>query len=89
MDWAAYRFAVLRPLVEPPTCVLVRHGRLVRRNLRRELITVPELMALLREQGIDKLADVAYARLEPDGEISVIKRDPPLAAGFAANHANR
>lgn len=89
MDWAAYRFAVLRPLVEPPSCVLVRRGRLVRRNLRRELITVPELMALLREQGVDKLADVAYARLEPDGEISVIKRDSPLAAGFAANHANR
>lgn len=89
MDWAAYHFPMLRPLIEPPSRVLVRHGRLVRRNLRRELITVPELMALLREQGVDRLVDVAYARLESDGEISVIRRHSPRAAGFAANRADR
>lgn len=74
MDWAGYRFALLRRLLEPPAVVLVRHGRLVARNLRRELITVPELMSRLRENGIDKLAEVEYARIESDGEISVIRR---------------
>ena len=41
--------------------------------MRRELISVPDLMAALREHGIDKLADVKRARLEADGEISVIR----------------
>jgi len=88
MDWAAYRYPRLRPLIEPPSRVLVRRGRLVRHSLRRELITVPELMALLREQGIAKLDEVEFARIESDGELSVIRRDPP-AAGFAANRADR
>ena len=36
-------------------------------------IGVSELMAGLREQGVDKLADVKMARMEPDGSISVIR----------------
>ena len=64
----------MRRFVEPAPLVLVRRGEMVARNLRREYITVPELMACLREQGVDKLADVKVARMEPDGQISVIKR---------------
>jgi len=89
LDWASYRFKAVRRFVEPPPVVLVRHGRLIRRNLRSELVTVPELMASLRAHGIDKLADVKIARMEPDGGISVIRekhaeeedggnRHPPL-----------
>ena len=80
MDWSAYRFRLMRRFVEPPPRVLVRHGKLIARNLRRELVTVPELMARLREHGIDKLADVKFARIEPEGDISVIRRRDEGAA---------
>jgi uncharacterized membrane protein YcaP (DUF421 family) len=73
MDVAAYRFQAVRRFAEPTPLVLVRHGQLIRRNMRREFITNAELMALLREQGIDKLADVKIARMEPDGRVSVIR----------------
>lgn len=75
MDWGAFRFSAVRRLVEPPARVLVRRGRLVAANLRREQVTVPELMANLREHGIAKLAEVKMARLEPDGMLSVIRQD--------------
>ncbi|MES2958155.1 MAG: YetF domain-containing protein [Pseudomonadota bacterium] len=74
LDWASYRFHAVRRFAEPLPLVLVRRGRIVARNLRREYVTVPELMASLREQGIDKLADVKMARMEPDGAISIIRR---------------
>ena len=49
------------------------------------LITLDELMAKLREQGVDKLEQVKAATMESDGEISVIKFDldpaPAAAAG--------
>jgi uncharacterized membrane protein YcaP (DUF421 family) len=77
MDWAAYRFEVVRRFSEPGPLVLVRRGRMIVGNLRRESITTPELMASLREQGIDKLADVKMARMEPDGQISVIRAGAP------------
>jgi uncharacterized membrane protein YcaP (DUF421 family) len=79
MDWASHRSAWVRRFTEAPPLVLVRRGRLLARNMRREFITTAELMACLREQGIDKLADVKFARLEADGQISVIRE--PRAAG--------
>lgn len=79
MDAAAWRFAAVRRFTEPAPLVLVRHGQLLRRNMRREFITSAELMALLRSQGVDKLADVRIARMEPDGRISVIRRRPAEA----------
>ena len=77
MDWASFRFNTLRHFAQPAPLVLVRRGRLVARNLRREHVTVPELMAALRDHGIGKLAEVKMARMESDGGISVIRQNPP------------
>lgn len=81
IDWSSWRFNAVRRFVEPPPVVLVRRGRLVGRNLRREYITVPELMANLRAHGVDKLCDVKMARMEPDGSITVIRSQGDDAAG--------
>lgn len=75
VDWASYRSPVFRRFAAPPPLVLVRQGSIQWRNLRREYVTEQELMTHLREQGIDDLADVKMARMEPDGAISVVRRD--------------
>lgn len=74
LDWLAYRFPSLRWLVEAPPIPLVRNGRRIRRNLAKELISDDELLSQLREQGVDRVADVDQAFLEGDGQISVIKK---------------
>jgi uncharacterized membrane protein YcaP (DUF421 family) len=74
LDWAAFRFLSVRRLVESRPLVLVREGELLRRNLRREMITVDELMSKMREHGIENLKDVKAATMESDGEISIISR---------------
>ena len=76
LDWASYHFALVRRLAEPPKLQLVIRGVPQRRNLRREFITMQELEAKLREQGIDKMSDVKAAYLEADGQISVLKNSP-------------
>jgi uncharacterized membrane protein YcaP (DUF421 family) len=73
LDFAAYRIPALRRLLEAKPVPLVRDGKLMRRNLRREMISADELMAKLREQGIEDMEDVKAATMENDGEISVIK----------------
>lgn len=73
MDWASFRWNTVRRFSEPPPLVLVRRGRMIARNMRREFVTTPELMAGLRAHGIDKLAQVRMARMEADGQISVIR----------------
>jgi uncharacterized membrane protein YcaP (DUF421 family) len=76
LDWLAFRWEFVARLLEPPPLPLVRNGRMLHRNLREELITQDELRSQLREQGIEDVAEVKLAYLEPDGAISVIKQGP-------------
>lgn len=75
LDWLGYRFPLWRRFVHPPPLPLVKDGRLLRQNLRRELLTEEELMSQLREQGIDNLTEVKAAYMEGDGRIGVITHD--------------
>ena len=54
---------------------LMRNGRLVRTHLERELITVAELEAAARRQGIASLAHVRECRLETGGALTFIDQD--------------
>jgi uncharacterized membrane protein YcaP (DUF421 family) len=73
LDWMSFRWAAVARFLEPLPEVLVRHGRVNRRAMKREMITLDELEAKLREQGVERLADVRIARLEGDGSLSVFK----------------
>ena len=84
LDWASYRWPAVRRWVEPAPLLLVRNGQLIRANMRREMISLDELKASLREQGIENMHEVKTARMEADGQISVIRRpgaaaEPPPA----------
>lgn len=72
LDLLEFRVPALRRLLREQETVLVEDGRLVRRNMRSEMVTEDELMAVLRKQGISDLSGVRSACLEADGEISVI-----------------
>ena len=89
-DWLAYRFPRVGKLVEPRALTLVDHGRMNRRNMREELLSDEELMAKLREQGVERLEEVKRATMESDG---VVTRDPlrrpqPRARGPQAADLN-
>jgi uncharacterized membrane protein YcaP (DUF421 family) len=59
-------------VVHPQPLPLVRDGKLLRRNMRKELISEGELMSQLREQGVDDVRKVRRAYEEGDGRISVM-----------------
>ena len=64
----------LQKTLEPPPLRLIRQGVLLRRNMRHELISEDELKSKLREHGVTDAAQVREAYMEPDGQITVIKR---------------
>ena len=74
IDCVAYRFPAVRRFLQPSGLALIHDGRILGRNLRRELITVDELLGKLREHGVDDVGEVRAAYMESDGQISVIKR---------------
>ena len=81
LDWASYRFVAVRRIVEPPPLLLVDDGRLIRPNLRHQLVSVEELRAKMREHGIERWEEVHKAYMEPDGEISVLRRESGKESG--------
>lgn len=67
MDWLGYHVPAVERFLHPPPLPLIQKGRLVRRNMKSEMITRGELMSQMREQGIEKVEDVKIAYLEGDG----------------------
>lgn len=83
LNWVSFRFPRLRRLVEADKLLLIRDGKMQRRNMRKELITEEELLAKVRGHGLEKAANVRRAYLESDGEITVIPKSPEPQTGEA------
>lgn len=87
LNWISFHFAGLRRLIQPPPLAVIRNGKMQRKAMRQELITVEELQSKLREQGIENLDEIKIAHLEEDGEISVLRyenEEPQQVSGSSA-----
>jgi uncharacterized membrane protein YcaP (DUF421 family) len=72
--YVTFRFKRVDRVVEHSPTVLIRHGRIIRDNLRRERLGPRDLRAALRHHGVVSLRDIRYAFLEEDGRVSVVTR---------------
>ena len=73
LDFLGYHFPRFGRFVRPAPLPLIKAGKLLRKNMRQEMITEEELLGQLREQGVDSPNEVKKCFLEGDGRISVIK----------------
>jgi uncharacterized membrane protein YcaP (DUF421 family) len=74
LDFLGYHVRFFEWLTDPPPICLIRDGRLLRRNMRREHLTDTEIEAKLRGEGIDDVRKVKRMFLESDGSFSVLQR---------------
>lgn len=51
---------------------IVVNGQVLYKNLRKERVSDADLHIVLRQQGADRIEDIALAVLEPTGQVSVI-----------------
>ena len=72
LSYVSFKVPRLRPVLDGEPLVLVQDGDVIQRNLRRERITLDELLAGARQQQIASLAQVRFAVLETNGVISFI-----------------
>ncbi len=61
-----------RDFVEGNSTVFIQGGRVLEKNLKREKYTTDELLEQLRKKDVFRLADVEFATLEANGDISVL-----------------
>lgn len=73
----------LKNMVSTRPAVLIRHGKVEQKGLRRIRISLGELVSAIRQAGAATPTDVDYAILEPNGKISVILKksaQPPVVS---------
>jgi uncharacterized membrane protein YcaP (DUF421 family) len=76
VSWVSYRFPRLRPVLDGEPIVIVRDGKPIEPNLRRERVTLGEVEAEARAQQIGSLSGVRWAILETNGKISFLLDEP-------------
>jgi uncharacterized membrane protein YcaP (DUF421 family) len=74
-SYVSFRMPRARRVLEGEPIVLVEHGRVIERNLRRERMTHEELAAEARLQQIADFDRVRLAVLETSGRVSFILED--------------
>jgi uncharacterized membrane protein YcaP (DUF421 family) len=72
VSWLSFRFPRLRPVLDGEPIVIVRDGKPIERNLKRERVTLNEVEAEARMQQIPSLSTVKWAVLETTGQISFL-----------------
>ena len=75
IGYATFRWRRVERLVEGKPLRIVSDGKVHMGALKRELLTLSELRSALRKQGIVRIADCRLVVLEPDGTLSVVRRD--------------
>jgi uncharacterized membrane protein YcaP (DUF421 family) len=71
-----YDHRKLDQLIEGKADVLIEDGKVKTQHLKRELITMEQLAAAARKQGLDSLSDVHQCVLEPGGTLTFIAKKP-------------
>jgi uncharacterized membrane protein YcaP (DUF421 family) len=74
VSYTSFKFPRLRPVLDGEPVIVVEDGTPIERNLRRNRITLDELAAAARENGIGSLGAVKWAVLETNGRISFLQK---------------
>ncbi|MEK5445149.1 DUF421 domain-containing protein [Bacillus timonensis] len=64
----------LNPFIMGKPTILVKHGKIVYKNLRKNRYPLSELLSSLRTARYPDIQDIEYAILEATGEISILPR---------------
>ena len=68
------KLPALKRMLSVRPAILVKNGKPDRVVMRSVRVSAEELLSQLRQKDVTDIAEVAYAILEPNGQISVIKK---------------
>ncbi|WP_282935765.1 DUF421 domain-containing protein [Paenibacillus sp. RC67] len=80
IELVTLKSVTLRKWFEGNGTVMIKDGKVMGKNLKKERYTADELLEQLRKKSVFKVADVEFAVLEASGELNVLlkKENQPL-----------
>jgi uncharacterized membrane protein YcaP (DUF421 family) len=80
VDYLQMKSKIMRDFIDGKPTILIKSGKIMEDNLKKERVTSDELMMQLRKKNVFLAADVEFAVMEPNGEIDVLlmRENQPL-----------
>ena len=92
-DWLGFKSPFWERILQPQPLLLIQNGEIIQKNLDQEMIKEDDLLAQLREEGIDDFSRVRKCYLESNGHFSVLtdipSRDKQEGNGRTAATVNK
>lgn len=89
LDFLGFKSRLFRQVLEPDTLKIVENGKFLRQNMRKEMITVEDIVSQMRQNGIEDISEVKAAFLERDGHFSFIKNESSEKDQPKSNESNK
>jgi uncharacterized membrane protein YcaP (DUF421 family) len=70
----SWKFPALRPALDGEPIIVVQDGKPIERNMRRERLTLEEVLVEARHQQLTSIEEIEWAVLETSGSISIIPK---------------
>lgn len=74
LAWIGLKSRTFQQIMDGKPTIVIKNGEILEKSMKKVLLTVDELMLLLREQSVFKVSDVEMAILETNGQLSVLKK---------------
>lgn len=74
IDLLGLKVKGVREFIQGKSKVIIKDGKIMEENLKKELFSTDDLLVHLRDRNIFRVADVEFALLEPTGKISVLPK---------------
>ncbi|MEO8650218.1 MAG: YetF domain-containing protein [Acidobacteriota bacterium] len=71
-DLLGFRSTFFSRILQPGALLLIDNGKMLRRNMSKEMITEDDLLSQVRQQGIEDISKVKKCFLESNGHFSVL-----------------
>jgi len=76
VEYIAQKSLILRQIFEGKPVMVIRNGQIDFEQLKKSRININQLQSLLRQSEIFSIREVAFALIESNGSISVLKKSP-------------
>lgn len=83
ISYISLKSSKARILMDGQPKIIIKQGKIMRETLKSTRLNLDDLSMMLREKDVFSIQDVHYAILEPDGKISVLRKEfkQPVAKG--------
>ena len=74
VEYVSMKSSSLRVLLDDEPTIVIKRGRILEQSLKRQRLNLDDLTMQLRLNQVFSIMDVEYAILEPNGELTVMKK---------------